>query len=513
VSSRTRNALDDRRLIRTLAVIVASVAWLRCVPTIAENPPASPRQTTRPQAVHVLNRLAFGPTDGQVEQVVQTGWRDWVEAQFAAAEQPQPPPDLQHRLADYPSLQMSMAQAYRAYRPPSDLKPTDPRAQRRLELQKQRLRIALQEELRDAVLIRAVHSPNQLQEVIVNFWRNHFNVDHDKCPYWANHYAQQVLRAHAFGRFEDLLMASAQHPAMLVYLDNHVSRKDHLNENYARELMELHTLGVDNGYTQSDVEALARVLTGWTCFWRYDDGVEHWRFVFRPEHHDDQPARVMDLRLDGRGGVADGERVIRYLAHHEHTADFIADKLCRYLVADDPPAPLVRHVAAVFRATGGDLKQVYRAIIFSDEFMDERYFGGKYKTPFEFVVSALRAVDAQVGQCKRIHEALEAMAQPIYQCAEPTGYDDAAEAWSDPGAAVYRWDFALRLSGGRLIGTNMAPPRLHAWQSGDADAPQRMVRDLLPGGIGAVTAAAIAQTDDVRRRVGLILASPEFQQQ
>jgi uncharacterized protein (DUF1800 family) len=174
----------------------------------------------------------------------------------------------------------------------------------------------------------------------------------------------------------------------------------------------------------------------------------------------------------------------------------------------------VRHVAAVFRATNGDLPQVYRAIIFSDEFMDPRQFGAKFKTPFEFVVTALRATGAPVGHGGRVLEALEAMGQPVYQCDVPTGYDDAAEGWADPGALVYRWDFALRLSDGRLIGASIPSQQIDDWQAMRPGPRRWHVTDaLLPGGVGAATTDAIADVADVRRLIGLLMASPEFQQQ
>lgn len=467
----------------------------------------------RQQVVHVLNRLAFGPRPGDVQRVEKIGWRAWAERQLRPESIADD--DVEKRLKQFPSLSMSMAQAYRGYRPPKDYKPATPREKSRLEQKKQRMRVELQNELREAVIVRAVFSERQFNEVIVNFWRNHLNVDQKKSPYWAAHYEEHVIRQHAFGKFEDLILASAKHPAMLVYLDNHVSRKDNLNENYARELMELHTLGVDRGYTQRDVIELARVLTGWTCFWRYDqDKTEHWRFVFRPEYHDTKPATVVGMRVDGMGGVADGERVIRYLANHENTADYVSQKLCQYLVNDNPPDALVKHVAAVFRSTDGDLSQVYRAIVFSREFMEPSNVGAKYKTPFEFVVSALRATGANIVQTKKTLEALDVMAQPLYQCSIPTGYDDRAESWTDPGALVYRWDFALRLAEDRLIGVKVGDDFLKTFKSLSVEQTRRRTIDAIaPLGVGKRTEDVLTQTNELRRTIGLMLGSPEFQQQ
>lgn len=501
-----------RRMCATApGISILALLWIVALPV-----PAAPQATpldARRQAVHVLNRLAFGPSPGDVDRVVKMGWRSWIEEQLDPASIEDSAMD--RRLEAFPSLRLSMAQTYRGYRPPKDLAPDSPKEQRDLELEKQRLRRNLQAELDESVLLRAVESKRRFQEVIVDFWRNHLNVSCDKAPYWANHYEENVLRKHAFGRWEDLLLASAKHPAMLVYLDNHLSKKGNINENYAREVMELHTLGVDNYYTQRDVEDLTRVLTGWTCFWRYDkDGTEHWRFVFRENHHDTEPATVLGLRLDGAGGVADGERALRYLARHEGTSRFLSQKLCRHLVADDPPEALVAHVAAVFRATDGNLPAVYRAIVLSPEFMDPACYGAKLKTPFEFVVSALRATATRIESGRPALQALETMGQPVFKCDIPTGYSDQAEAWLDPGALVHRWEFARRLADGKLKG--LAVP--DALPCGVAklspeEASHKVLEAVLPGGSPSSLEQQLTGSIDVRHMVALALASPEFQQQ
>ncbi len=482
--------------------MLTPIVALFCLPgTVASEDSATP--LPHQQAVHVLNRLAFGPSPGDVARVRKMGWRNWVDQQL----NPESVDDsaLDERLKKFPSLKMSMAETYRRYRPPKDLKPEDSREQRKLELEKQRLRRKLQAELDESVFIRAVESKRQFKEVIIDFWRNHLNVDSAKSPYWANHYEENVLRKYAFGKWEELLMASAKHPAMLVYLDNHVSKKGNVNENYARELMELHTLGVDNFYTQSDVIALTRVLTGWTCFWRYDDDEkEHWRFIFREEQHDTDPAAVLGLRLTGKGGQADGEMAVNYLANHEGTAQFISRKLCQYLVSDHPPEGLVDHASAVFRATGGDLAKVYRAIIMSPEFMDPANFGSKHKTPFEFVISSVRATSARIEEPRPALKALEAMGQPVYRCSPPTGYSDQAEAWLDPGALLHRWNFAMNLANDKMKGISI-PKAFHK--------NRQDIVDIIPGGGSPELSEILAQTKDPRRMTGMTLGSRAFQQQ
>jgi len=480
---------------------------------------AAEKSDLREEAVHLLDRLAFGPAPGEVERVLDIGWQAWVEEQLA----PERIDDgaLEKRLESFPSLRMGMAETYRGYRPSRDIKPANPREERELELEKQRLREKLQAELYESVLVRAVESRRRLREVIVDFWRNHLNVSDSKAPYWANHYEENVLREHAFGRWEDLLMASAKHPAMLVYLDNHLSRKGEINENYAREVMELHTLGVDNHYTQRDVVALTRALTGWTCFWRNDSaGKEEWRFVFRENHHDTAPKEILGLRLDGAGGQAEGETAIRYLAHHEGTAAFLSRKLCRYLVSDDPPEDLVERVAAVFRSSRGDLPQVYRAILASPEFRGAAHRRTKFKTPFEFVVSALRATGARVENPGPALEALAAMEQPVFLCDIPTGYSDQAEAWLDPGALAHRWKFALAFARGELDGIAPDPDLVRSLEGLPAEARiGRAVETLLPGGADPALLETLRKDeksdegDGAELTLARILGSPDFQQQ
>jgi uncharacterized protein (DUF1800 family) len=364
--------------------------------------------------------------------------------------------------------------------------------------------------------LRAVHSKRQFQEVIVEFWRNHLNVDVNKVPFLATHYEENVLRKYAFGKFEDLLLASARHPAMLVYLDNYVSNKKGVNENYARELMELHTLGVDNYYTQKDVVALAHVLTGWTCGWRDGpSGEKEYVSYFDAKAHDPVPGTVVGLELDGSGGMADGEKAIRHLANHEGTAQFICQKLCRYLVNDAPPGPLVDNVAEVFRKTGGDLREVYRAIIFSPDFLSPKCYRAKFKTPFEFTVSVLRTTDADITNPQPVFRELQLMGQPIYECVEPTGYSDQQEAWLDPGVMVYRWNFAIQLVtdkfDGAKIGSAFADEVLRPAMTART---RKVMYMTMPGVTDARTEKLLlAYTYDLRAMVAFALGSPSFQQQ
>jgi uncharacterized protein (DUF1800 family) len=517
-------------------------------PAPAKRPQAAPPTLSDRQVVaHVLNRLAFGQRPGQVDELLQTGWKKWVERQLEPEGIEEP--DLEGQLGKrFPALFMNMAEIYATYRPTDYQMAASPSDRNKLL----RLQRRIRKELITSVLMRAIHSRRQFNEVIVEFWRNHFNVDQSKqeVAYLASHYEQNVIRKHAFGKFEDMLMASAKHPAMLIYLDNAVSQKalsddeekaarqarsrkvmrrileqtrqSGLNENYARELMELHTLGVENenrrgGYSQLDVVEIARALTGWTADFTPDG--KSYGFVFRGHLHDSLPKRVLGRRLRGNGGLKEGESIIRGLARDRRTAKFISAKLCRYFVDDDPPKKLVQRVAAVFHRTGGNLKRVYEAIIFSPQFLDPARFRSKFKTPFEFTVSAVRATGATIEEYDSLLGALGRMGQPIYEKEDPTGYYDQAEAWLDPGVLLHRWDFALQLAEGRLPGVQLDGKFIAELVKVSPDEMQRrVVSQLVPGGLDAADELALAagmESFGVYRRqfLGLVLGSPAFQQQ
>jgi len=442
---------------------------------------------------HVLNRMAFGPRTDEVREVIKMSWRKWVEQQL----NPQTLDDnrMQQILKKKcPSLKLSMTQLQKLDR-------------------KQRRRV--KKELTDSVLLRAVYSKRQFKEVMVEFWRDHFNVDVNKVAFLATHYEENVLRSHVFGKFEDLLMATAKHPAMLVYLDNYVSRNHRLNENYARELMELHTLGVDNGYTQKDVIELARVLTGWTCGWRGQGARREYIHFFNARVHDNKPATVVGLKLNGMGGESDGEKVIRYFANHPKTARFISTKLCRFLVNDEPSENLLNRVTAVFLESGGDLRKVYRAIVFSPEFMDVNNYRAKFKTPLEFMASTLRATDARIASTTRLNRALNLMGQPTYECLEPTGYNDSAEAWLDPGVMIYRWNFALDLVRNKVKGVKIGKKFVkNVLESrSQMDRTRRVIMMVIPGANDPFTKKLVSRASDIRVMVAAALGSPSFQQQ
>jgi len=525
--------------------------------------PAAPADEEA-QIVHALSRLTFGPRPGDVDAVRAIGLEEWISRQL----RPERIADgaLAPRLASLSTLSLSTAEILRGYDPPPALKKEIQKRRAELgdsaseeDMRKARRDLAAEykdqmagpprkvvEDLQQAKLLRAVYSERQLDEVLVDFWMNHFNVFAGKGQdrYLLTSYERDVVRPHAWGRFEDLLRATAQSPAMLFYLDNWLStdpnanvddlrramaeengmrprrgnatgfgrrrgaasqarppqgqgkRKAGLNENYAREIMELHTLGVDGGYTQKDVTELARCLTGWTIVGlRQNDP----RFVFLDAAHDHGDKVVLGHHIKSNG-IKEGEEMIHVLATHPATARFISYKLARRFVADEPPAALVDRAAATFRKTDGDIREVVRTIVTSPEFSAPAYRQAKVKTPFEFVVSAVRASGAEVRDAGPMAQRLAQMGMPLYQQQPPTGYKDTADAWVSTSGLLARLNFALDLAAGRLRGVSMPSRDLPAEQ-------------LVPAGLSDTTRKTLAAESnlDPARMAGLILGSPEFQ--
>jgi uncharacterized protein (DUF1800 family) len=331
-------------------------------------------------------------------------------------------------------------------------------------------------ELQQAKLLRALYSERQLQEVMTDFWFNHFNIyaRKDADQYLVTAYERDVIRPHALGKFKDLLLATAQSPAMLVYLDNWLSEGPKslaavaaankgkqavpgLNENYGRELMELHTLSVNGGYTQHDVTELARVLTGWTIQ-PIEQGA---MFQFDPRKHDPGDKVVLGQTIS-ENGANEGLQVIDMLAHHPNTAKFIARKLAIRFVADDPPPALVDRLAQKFLSTDGDIREVLRTLFKSPEFWSAKTYRAKVKTPFEFVVSSLRATGTDLNNPGPLLGILNKMGMPLYEDVPPTGYSMTASTWMNSDALIDRVNYAIALSNGQVGGTNFDAGRLLA---------------------------------------------------
>jgi uncharacterized protein (DUF1800 family) len=465
-------------------------------------------RTSDRQILHVLDRLAFGSTVEDFRHVKAIGIERYIAEQLDPAAIAEPPA-LTERLAWLETLRLDPVRLYAEYGPPREVdgvKPTPEEQQAR----RQRSRTIL-EQARAARLWRALYSPRQLNEVMVDFWYNHFNVFAGKGldRLWIGAYEAEAIRPHALGRFRDLLGATAHHPAMLFYLDNAQNavpgskgpngRQDGLNENYARELMELHTLGVDGGYTQDDVVALARILTGWGLARPNALPEAGSGFVFYPKRHDDGPKRFLGHDIAAKG-EAEGEEALDILAKSPATARHIAFALAQHFVADAPPSALVDRLAARFSKSDGDIRAVLQTLFASREFRDG--VAAKYKTPYRFVVSAVRAAGVPVDDPKPLLNAMARLGQPLYGCATPDGYRDTGEAWISPDAAVLRVNFATTLAGGRLPLAKEAgaPP------SGvDLADLQRLLGPALPQKTRAALAASPAEL-----RAALLLGGPDF---
>lgn len=382
-----------------------------------------------PRVHHAIRRLTFGPRPGLYERVAAMGVDAFIDAQLA--------PDTINdrdctwRVRRLETLALSPGALYEFKRP-----------------------ILLDESSR-GLMLRAVYSERQLYEVMVEFWSDHFHVAASKgdCPWLLSAYHRDVIRAHALGNFRDLLRESALSPAMLWFLDGRVNRKaapgDIPNENYARELMELHTLGVDGGYGQHDVMEVARCLTGWTV--RPRNGFRKGRVEFKRVNHDDGAKAVLGVAIPASGGADDIDAVIAILMEHPATGRHIAAKLCRRFIGADPPEAAVAAVAEAFRASNGDIPETLRALYRTDAFWNAP--GPLFKRPFHFVASALRAIDAETDGGPAIQEYLARMGHSPFQYPTPDGYPMHAEAWT--GTLLWRWQFAAALGENRIAATSV----------------------------------------------------------
>ncbi|MGE5836913.1 MAG: DUF1800 domain-containing protein, partial [Acidobacteriota bacterium] len=375
------------------------------------------------------------------------------------------------------------------------------------------------QELIDGRVYRARYSNRQLEEVLVDFWLNHFNVFNGKGParMLLTSYERDAIRPHVLGRFRDLLLATARHPAMLFYLDNWQSqaprddlpplpsnaRRPGLNENYGRELMELHTLGVDGGYTQDDVIAVARAFTGWTIY----DPNRIAEFQFNPAFHDRKEKKVLGHTIPAGGGEQDGIQVLDILARHPSTARFISRKLAQRFVADDPPPSLVDRMAKTFTATGGDLRAVMETMLTSREFLSEGAWQAKLKSPFEMVLSAVRALGAEVTDPTALGQRIAELGQPLYGKAEPTGYSTRANAWASSAGFLGRINFAGALAAGTIEGVKVDAAKLPG--SGEAAARRLLGTSVSPATLSQLENGA-SQPLSPASLAAVVIASPDF---
>lgn len=556
---------------RLAGAVLAALAVLAGPNPSAQGARGGPKKTDDQAIIHVLNRLGFGPTPAAMARVRQMGIDAYIDEQLRPERIPNDAADARtsalatlqkssRELArDHflPALMARRQQQRQAAQPGPDPNPPEnapaPRTPEQMEAMRvQRLPIV---ELSQHKILRAAYGDRQLEEVLVDFWFNHFNVFVGKGQVrtYLIEYERDAIRPHVLGKFRDLLEASARSPAMLFYLDNWQStaaadaptsadqsrdamrrrqmpgarrdprdravnqerpertiadlppqmRRRGLNENYARELMELHTLGVDGGYAQRDVQEVARAFTGWTIANPRQGGP----FRFEPRLHDDGEKIVLGHRIDRGGGESDGERVLDILVKHPSTARHIATKLARRFVADDPPAALVARAADRFKQTDGDIREVVRTIVTSPEFFSADARRAKVKSPFEFVVSSVRAAAIDVPNALPLVQAVRDLGMPLYGAQPPTGYADRAEAWVNSGALLNRMNFAVALSSGRMRGR-----QADAAIGGTAeDARRTLLATALAGDVSAATSSTVAKAMTAPQAVALILGSPEFQ--
>ena len=465
----------------------------------------------REAAEHLLSRLSFGGRPGEAEKLLSMGLEKWVQQQLGKS---LPDNEVEKRLSDFDALSLdnetivnrylNAGQVLRMMQKNGTLSRDSMAKLEKADYRKDLLKLMQQQGLKPPQelnrqlfaqkLIRAVYSENQLQEMMTDFWFNHFNVSVTKGqsqPFVLT-YERDAIRPHTLGKFESLLKATAQHPAMLFYLDNASSGSDNndmnqrvkkmlpansklrkaagLNENYAREVMELHTLGVDGGYVQADVTEVARALTGWTVRPMMKDGyggrlsklqqsrlgknmaTTEGDFLFLAVRHDQGEKTVLGKKYAANGGLNEGLEVLHQLASHPSTARFICKKIATRFVSDTPSVALVAAMADVFIQSGGDIKQTMIAMLNSREFWKKEVLRSKIKSPFELVVSAIRATNADLRNTNQLNDWCARMGQKIYSYAAPTGFPDKASFWVNTGSLLNRMNFGLAIGAQRIPG-------------------------------------------------------------
>ena len=539
---------------------LAALAILVAAPLAAQPAP----MTARDSAFHVLNRLAYGATPGLVDRVAREGVLAWIDRQLGVARVDDPalgalrdqfsilsatPEEL---LRTYTRVRQERRSEKRSAADDSAVTPQE--RMRKMDPEARALR-KIGGELQQLVVVRADRSEHQLAEVMADFWANHFNVFYGKNldRVYLPDYIERTIRPNALGTFGRLLQATAQSPAMLVYLDNAQSvapgsrppqvdaigrgrragrnrrapdslRKSlqqrmptGLNENYARELMELHTLGVEGGYTQQDVTEVARVLTGWGV----DRPLQGGGYAFHSWAHDRGRKTVLGVEFPAGRGEDEGERLLTMLAEHPNTAYFVSGKLCARFVNDDPPDGCVDDAVRAWKRSSGDIREVLRAIFRSPDFWAARNVGAKIKTPLEFVASAVRAVGGVPDSTVRLAQAVTRLGQPLYLHTAPNGYPERQDDWVNSGALLNRMNLAVQLAANRLPGVTVNLDAVLPLVEDHGALVDAVDRLILGGRMSQETRKVILdQLADVPTpssaralAVGLAIGGPEFQKQ
>jgi len=434
---------------------------------------------------HLLSRAAYGPWPGDLDRMRAMGSEGWIDEQLSPESIDDTACDLRARRFETIWHEPGTCYEYK--------------------------KTVLREEITRHTLLRALYSKRQLLEVMVGFWTDHLNINLEKgdCIYLKPSDDRLVIRVHALGKFKELIRASATSPAMLVYLDGKENQKksasDVPNENYARELLELHTLGVDGGYTQTGVYEAARSLTGW----RLRTGWKKGTVYFDPGLHDDGEKRVLGQLIAAGGGMTDVDQLVEIACSHPATARHIATKLERRFVSEDPPASLVKRLATVFTATDGDIKSLLRVVFTSDEFKSAK--GLKFKRPFQYIVSCLRALGADSHAHQPLIEYLQRMGQGPFQYPTPDGYPDRTAPWL--GTMLWRWNFAFSAASNRLPTVTVPLDQLAQAVGGfrsEKLMPYFVGRQGSDAELKAVAEFQTTNLDDAEL-VALALASPAFQ--
>jgi len=496
-----------------VSVLLGLILWMGLpAPSYAAESP----DPAEAKILHVINRLSFGPRAGDIEAVKSIGIEAYLQSQLRASSI-QEPQFLTQQLDSLETLRISPAVLVQEYRQGSQ-NGKKPSPEMLLAARQKNRRIL--EQAIQGHLLRSLYSNRQLEEVLVDFWYNHFNVFAGKGldQVLVGNYEAQAIRPHVLGKFRDLLAATAQHPAMLFYLDNWQNtapnspgargRYKGINENYARELMELHTLGVNGGYTQQDVITLAHILTGWgfprprqgmarlvsDVVGKTDSTAVQSGFYFDASRHDSGDKVFLGKTIKG-GGIEEGEQALDILARHQATARHISYKLAQYFVTDHPPSSLVDQLAKGFQETDGDIREVLNTLFHSSEFLNPNYYNAKLKTPYQYVISALRATDTKIHNFRPVAGILNQMGMPLYGCQTPDGYKNTEEAWLNPDGMLRRISWTTALATGRFAGSKpMEAQQLEKTLGNSLSAKTMQVIDSQPAQL----------------RAALMLGSPEF---
>ena len=487
------------RTIRLSALIVVFILAQSSLVPAAEIAPQF-------KALHVLNRLGFGPRPGDIARVNAMGVENYIHEQLYPDSIPESA-KVTAMIDGLSTYSLGISELYDEYGPPAKVNGVKPDPEQ-VKAQRKKAQIILLE-ASQARLIRAIESPRQLQELMVDFWFNHFNIYSQKelDRLWIGNYEKEAIRPFVLGHFRDLLEATAKHPAMLYYLDNWQNvdpdsfggkwggKQRGLNENYARELMELHTLGVDGGYSQDDVTVLARILTGWGFQGKKGEG--RFDFYFNGKRHDHSDKVFLSRHIMGNG-EGEVEEALDILAKSTETARHISFQLAQYFVADNPDPVLVDQLADTFESTDGDIRAVLQTLFASSQFWDEKNYANKFKTPFQYIVSVVRASGEEITNYRPLIGILQQLGMPLYGCLTPDGYKNTQDAWLNPDGMLRRinFDTALSLGNIKLNDNNIV-------------LSAKDLMDVFDSQFSDSTKAAITKAPE-RLQAALVLGSPEL---